>query len=75
MTGEETKATDLEVVRQHTDLPILIGSGVTPENIHRVYNKADGFIVAATSRRWKGRKFIEKRRVRRFMEKMKNLSR
>ena len=76
MTGEETKATDVEVVRQHTDLPILIGSGITRENIHRVYNKADGFIVGSYFKKdGKGENFIEKRRVKRFMEKIKALSR
>jgi predicted TIM-barrel enzyme len=76
MTGEETKPSDVEVVRQHTDLPILIGSGVTPENVHRVYEKADGFIVGSYFKKdGKGENFIEKRRVRRFMEKIKKLDR
>jgi hypothetical protein len=76
MTGEETKPSDVDVVRQHTDLPILIGSGVTPENVHRVYEKADGFIVGSYFKKdGKGENFIERRRVRRFMEKMKKLSR
>ena len=74
MTGEETKASDVEVVRQHTDLPILIGSGVTPENIHRVYSKADGFIVGSYFKKdGKGENFIEKRRVKRFMEKIRGI--
>ena len=30
LTGSETKAEDVEVVRAHTSLPLLIGSGATP---------------------------------------------
>ncbi|RPJ05473.1 MAG: BtpA/SgcQ family protein [Deltaproteobacteria bacterium] len=76
MTGVETKASDVEVVRQHTHLPLLIGSGVTPENIHQVYDKADGFIVGSYFKKdGKGENFIERERVKRFMEKIRQLER
>ncbi len=76
MTGEETKVSDVDVVRKHTDLPVLIGSGVTPENIHTVYEKADGFIVGSHFKKGgKGDNFVESRRVRRFMEMVKKFSR
>jgi uncharacterized protein len=74
MTGEETKISDVDVVRQHTRLPVLIGSGMTPENIHKVYEKADGFIVGSYFKKdGKGDNFIEGRRVKRFMDKFKKL--
>ena len=76
MTGEETKASDVDIVRQHTHLPLLIGSGVTPENIHRVYDKADGFIVGSYFKKdGKGNNFVEGRRVKRLMEKIRTLRR
>jgi len=76
MTGEETKASDVDIVRQHTHLPLLIGSGVTPENIHRVYDKADGFIVGSYFKKdGKGNNFVEGRRVKRFMDKIRTLRR
>jgi len=74
MTGEETNASDVDVVRQHTPLPVLIGSGVTPENIDRVYEKADGFIIGSYFKKGgKGNHFVEEGRVKRFMEKIRDL--
>ena len=71
MTGEEAKPSDVDIVRKHTHLPILIGSGVTPENIHRVYDRADGFIIGSYFKKdGKGNNFVEGRRVKRFMEKI-----
>jgi hypothetical protein len=76
MTGEEAKGSDVDVVRQHTHLPVLIGSGVTPENIHKVYERADGFIVGSYFKKeGKGDNFVEGRRVRRFMDRIEKLSR
>jgi membrane complex biogenesis BtpA family protein len=75
MTGQETNPSDVEVVRQHTELPLLIGSGVTPENIHRLYDKADGFIVGSYFKKdGKGDNFVEARRVKRFMERIRKLA-
>ena len=45
-TGETTNANDLDIVRQNTNLPILIGSGTTPENIGTLA-AANGFIVGS----------------------------
>lgn len=46
-TGSATRPEDIEVVRQHTSLPLLLGSGATPENLHDVYSKVDGLIVGS----------------------------
>jgi predicted TIM-barrel enzyme len=74
--NHETKASDVDIVRQHTHLPLLIGSGVTPENINRVYDKADGFIVGSYFKKdGKGDNAVEGRRVKRFMEKIRTLRR
>jgi len=34
-------------VRRHTTLPILIGSGATPDNLPQVYAQVDGLIVGS----------------------------
>lgn len=46
-TGSPTRPADVETVRQHTPLPILIGSGVTPDNLPQLYPKANGMIVGS----------------------------
>ena len=47
-TGEATNVSDLEIVRRAcTSAKILLGSGVTAENVHN-YSQADGFIVGSS---------------------------
>jgi uncharacterized protein len=43
-TGRRTSPEDLQVVKQISDLPVLVGSGVRIENV-ATYRQADGFIV------------------------------
>jgi predicted TIM-barrel enzyme len=76
LTGSETKAEDVEVVRANTSLPLLIGSGATPENIHKIFGKADGFIVGSYFKKEsKGNNFVEEQRVRGFVNRLKELRR
>ena len=49
-TGESADTTDLEAVRNACDLPILIGSGMTAENVNELVPLADAFIVGSTFR-------------------------
>jgi hypothetical protein len=46
LTGAETNISDLEIVKQHSTVPVLIGSGITPDNL-RSFAQADGFIVGS----------------------------
>ena len=46
-TGAPTSPEDIAIVRQHTTLPILIGSGATPDNLPHVYAHVDGLIVGS----------------------------
>jgi membrane complex biogenesis BtpA family protein len=47
-TGEATNVSDLEIVRRASPTAkILLGSGVTAENVHN-YSQADGFIVGSS---------------------------
>jgi predicted TIM-barrel enzyme len=54
--------------------PILIGSGITIENIGTYWNLADGFIVGSHFKEkgiWSNP--LSENRIRMFMEKVKNL--
>jgi uncharacterized protein len=76
LTGAETRPDDVDIVRQNTSLPILIGSGATPENLHKVYSKVDGLIVGSYFKKdGKGDNFVEEKRIRAFTEAMQSLKR
>lgn len=47
LTGIETETHDISLAKQATHRPVLIGSGVTPENLSKVFALADGFIVGS----------------------------
>ncbi len=46
LTGSATSVSDLETVKQHSTVPVLIGSGVTPGNLKSLH-QADGFIIGS----------------------------
>lgn len=46
-TGAATSLDDIATVRQHTHLPVLVGSGTTPETLPQLYANVDGFIVGS----------------------------
>lgn len=46
-TGEPPRAEDVREAKSHCRLPVLLGSGVTPENVSEFYDTADGFIVGS----------------------------
>lgn len=74
-TGAETDPADVDLVRQNTSLPILIGSGATPENLHNVYAKVDGLIIGSYFKKdGEGNNFVEENRVKVFCDAMKHLS-
>ena len=67
-TGAETDIDELSAVKQCTKLPIIIGSGITAENIDKYYNLADVFIVGSYFKNdgsWLNG--VDKTRVKRFM--------
>ena len=49
-TTEPPAVAELRRVKKHARVPVLIGSGMTPENIKSYFPLADGFIVGATFR-------------------------
>jgi len=46
-TGESASAKELQAVHADTKLPVLVGSGITPENLSRYLPFADAFIVGS----------------------------
>ena len=71
LTGAETKTEDVDIVRQNTNLPILIGSGVTPENLHKVFSRVEGIIVGSYFKKdGKGNNLVEEARVKAFTDAM-----
>jgi uncharacterized protein len=67
-TGINPDKNDLNKARRATKLPVLIGSGMTAENIQEYLPLADGFIVGSSFR--KDGKFLEKlepERLNKFM--------
>jgi membrane complex biogenesis BtpA family protein len=70
-TGHPTNSSDIERVRESTKLPILLGSGVQPENI-KIYSEiADGFIVGSYFKKdGKAINTVDEERVKGFMGKL-----
>ena len=72
-TGEAADEGDLRSVREASSLPILIGSGMTAENVDQLVPLADGFIVGSTFR--VGGKYLERldaERLKRFVDAFRN---
>ncbi len=73
-TGIETDPQNLLDAKKATRKPVLIGSGVTPDNIHNVFEAADGFIVGSYFKKEGiGKALVEETRVKVFMEKIHSL--
>jgi membrane complex biogenesis BtpA family protein len=47
LTGVETDVADVDIVRASTSLPVLIGSGTTPDNVGTLAPRVDAFIVGS----------------------------
>jgi hypothetical protein len=46
-TGKKPSQDDIKRVRPHTSLPVLVGSGITPDNIADYYSIVDGIIAGS----------------------------
>jgi membrane complex biogenesis BtpA family protein len=74
VTGEPPSATDLRDAKAHSSLPVLLGSGLSPDNIADYYALADGFIVGSsfkTDGHWTNG--VEIVRVQRLMDAVQQL--
>ena len=73
-TGQAADRGELEAVKKVTDLPVLVGSGLTFENVDEYLPLADGLIVGSYFKKegnWSNP--IEFDRVLKFMEKVNTL--
>lgn len=69
MTGQETSLEDLKITRSHTKLPILIGSGTTPDNVNELLKNSDGAFVGSYFK-YEGmaQNLVDPKRVKKFMD-------
>ena len=73
-TGSETLLEDVQAVRAATEKPLLVGSGAAPDNICKVFNLVDGFIVGSYFKTGgKASNFVEPARVSAFMTEVNRL--
>ena len=73
-TAEPPSLAELRRVRKHARVPVLIGSGMTPENLKSYFPLVDGFIVGSTFReagRFLGA--LERKRLDAFMKVFNSL--
>jgi uncharacterized protein len=70
-TGEPPHLEDLREAKAHCTLPVILGSGLTAENLAELYEAADAFIVGShfkSGGRWSNP--IERERIERFMARV-----
>ena len=68
-TGEPPRSADVTEARSHCRIPVLLGSGVSPDNVAEFYDAAGGFIVGSYFKEgglWSNT--VEPARVERMME-------
>jgi membrane complex biogenesis BtpA family protein len=73
-TGEPPRAADVREAKSRCRLPVLLGSGVTPENVAEFYEDADGFVVGSYFKEgglWSNT--VERARVRRLADALRTL--
>lgn len=70
-TGDETKLDEIRGIKDHTSLPVIVGSGMTEQNARTILSVADGAIVGSSLKRngnwWEP---VDRERVLRFMEQV-----
>jgi membrane complex biogenesis BtpA family protein len=73
-TGAPPRAADVKEAQSHCRIPVLLGSGVTPENVAEFYDDADGFIIGTYFKEhglWSNT--VEPARVERMVEAVRRL--
>ena len=72
-TGKETDVTELKAVQQSTSLPVMVGSGVTEENVHH-YMSTNAIIIGShLKKHGQTLNDLDIIRVQNFMEKVRKL--
>jgi uncharacterized protein len=73
-TGEPPQIKDILEAKAHSGLPVILGSGVTAENVSDFYEHADGFIVGSYFKRdglWSNP--VDTKRVEFFLNSLNEL--
>ena len=73
-TGKETDINELKKVKDAVNIPVLIGSGLTVDNIEKYFPTADAFIVGSHFKfdgSWKNE--VDNDRVKVFMQKVNRI--
>jgi membrane complex biogenesis BtpA family protein len=73
-TGKEADLADVELASTTTKLPVIVGSGITAENISRFWNSADAFIVGSYFKKlgnWQNE--VDKESVTQLMNEVEKL--
>ena len=67
-TGDSATFAEMDTIRGATHLPLLVGSGVTPDNVSAILDRTNGVIVASSLKRdgvwWHP---VQVQRARKFM--------
>jgi membrane complex biogenesis BtpA family protein len=74
VTGEPPRAADVREAKSRCRIPVLLGSGVSPENVSEFFDDADGFIVGSYFKEgglWSNT--VERARVERLVEAVRRL--
>ena len=73
-TGAQTETEEIKSVKKNTNLHVLVGSGITEQNIENYFPISDGFIVGSYFKKngnWKNT--VDKKRVKSLMKKINEL--
>jgi membrane complex biogenesis BtpA family protein len=73
-TGEQASVTEVKAVKNSVNIPVLIGSGISEQNLSRYWNIADGFIVGSWLKyegNWENR--VDPARVQKLMATVRQL--
>lgn len=74
VTGRAPRLADVEEVKTHCRLPVILGSGIDASNIREFYRAADGFIIGSYFKRdghWANT--VDGERVERLMKEVSRL--
>ena len=74
VTGEPPNPADVKEAKTHCHIPVILGSGISEDNISAFYNEADGFIIGSSFKvygLWSNT--VDPSRVARFMTVLNKL--
>lgn len=74
-TGKEPDINDVKKVKEVVNIPVILGSGITIDNVENYYPITDAFIIGSHFKKdgsWKNE--VDDKRVKTFMKKYNQLS-